>query len=305
MGRAGLPDGLLQPLAEADATDLDAACDRVVATGLTGPKGAMLVLDGAPLDRTVAAALWAAFSRAGHGPASVGRLVCVPPVAERLLGDLEAGARRLRLGDPRDAETEVGPLGSADRVDAIEALVRDAEERGALRLCGGPAGGSRFAPVVLGAVPRDARVLREPVPGPVLAVLEAGSEAEAIELARPAGWAGESAPAISIWTGDRTHGERVARALGAELTWVNEHGVAGPAAPVRLVRHTAPRQLASQQMRLRSARWLPYDPGLVRASEAAARLLHGRQSERLASLRSGGPALARVAVQLARETLRR
>jgi aldehyde dehydrogenase family protein len=183
--------------------------------------------------------------------------------------------------------------------------VRDAEERGAARLCGGPAGGGRFAPAVLRAVPRDARVLREPVPGPVLAVLEAASEAEAVELARPAGWAGESAPAISVWTGDRKHGERVARVLGAELTWVNEHGVAGPAAPVRLARQTAPRQLASQQMRLRSARWLPYDPGLVRASEAAARLLHGRQSERLASLRSGGPALARVAVQLARETLRR
>jgi hypothetical protein len=168
-------------------------------------------------------------------------------------------------------------------------------------------------------------VLREPVPGPVLAVLEARDEADAIDLARPArrasalpagatadgavptagGWAGESAPAISVWTGDADHGERVARALEAELTWVNEHGVASPAAPVRLARHTAPRQLASQQTRLRSARWLPYDPGLVRASEAAARILHGRQSERLQHLRTGGPAIARVAAQLARETLRR
>jgi hypothetical protein len=71
---------------------------------------------------------------------------------------------------------------------------------------------------------------------------------------------------------------------------------------VRLARHTVPRTLGSQPLRLRSARWLPYDPGLVRASEAAARLLHGRQSERFAALRAGGPAIARVAVRLLRQT---
>jgi acyl-CoA reductase-like NAD-dependent aldehyde dehydrogenase len=300
LARAGLPDGLLQVEPGASAEELAGACDRVVETGLTGPKGAMLVLDGAPVDRTVSGALWAAFSRAGHGPSSVGRLICVPSVAEGLLRGLEAGARPLQVGDPLDPETEVGPLASEAQAEAIEALVRDAEALGAVRLCGGPLRDGRFAPVVLRGVPAEARILREPVPGPVLAVLEAGSEAEAIALARPAADA-----AISIWTDDRAHGERVARTLGAELTWVNEHGVAAPAAPVRIARHTVARQLASQPTRLRSAHWLPYDPGLVRASEAAARLVHGRQSERLSSLRRGGPALARVAVQLVRETLSR
>jgi acyl-CoA reductase-like NAD-dependent aldehyde dehydrogenase len=319
--RAGLPDGLLQLAPAADSAALAAACDRAIGTRLTGPKGAMLVLDGAPLDRTVSAALWAAFSRAGHGPASVGRIVCVPTVTEPLARALEAGARRLRVGDPRDPQTEVGPLGGPSSVEAIEALVREAEAGGAVRLCGGPAGEDRLAPIVLRSVPRDARVLREPVPGPVLALLEAGTEADAIDLARPArragalsagdqasgaaptagGWAGESAPAISVWTGDRAHGERVARTLEAELTWVNEHGVAAPAPPVRIARHTAPRQLASMPAKLRSARWLPYDPALVRASETAARLRYGRESERLSVVRRGGPALARVAVRVARE----
>ncbi|MGI8624372.1 MAG: hypothetical protein ACR2NB_13030, partial [Solirubrobacteraceae bacterium] len=86
---------------------------------------------------------------------------------------------------------------------------------------------------------------------------------------------------------------------------VNEHGAAAPAAPVRLARHTSARQLASRSIRLRSARWLPYDPRLVRASETAARLLYGRESQRLATLRSGGPALARVALRMARESVRR
>ena len=89
--------------------------------------------------------------------------------------------------------------------------------------------------------------------------------------------------AVSVWTDDRRHGERVARSLGAELAWVNEHGQSVPSVPVRLARHVAPRRLASQPPRVRSARWLPYDPALVRARTAAARLLHGRESERVAA----------------------
>jgi hypothetical protein len=108
-----------------------------------------------------------------------------------------------------------------------------------------------------------------------------------------------------VWAGDRAHGERIARTLGVELTWVNEHGAAAPAAPVRLARHTQPRQLASRSIRLRSARWLPYDATLVRASETAARIMYGRESERWDVVRRGGPAFARVAVRMARETLRR
>jgi hypothetical protein len=128
--------------------------------------------------------------------------------------------------------------------------------------------------------------------------VEARSEEEAIALA------GGGEATVSVWTGDRGHGERVVRALGAELTWVNEHGIAAPAAPVRLAHHTEQRQLASQPTRLRSARWLPYDPALVRAATATARVLHGRERERLATLRGSAIPLLRTAVRLAREALR-
>ena len=93
---------------------------------------------------------------------------------------------------------------------------------------------------------------------------------------------------------------RIARSLGAELAWVNEHGTAVPSVPVRLGRHTEPHRLASQPAHLRSARWLPYDPTLVQARTAAARLLHGRESERLAALRDGALPLARVTLRAAR-----
>ena len=71
-------------------------------------------------------------------PAAAGRLVVAPGLAEPLLERLVTGAERLRLGDPEDAATEVGPLASRADLEAVERLVAEAESGGAERLCGGP-----------------------------------------------------------------------------------------------------------------------------------------------------------------------
>lgn len=299
MARAGIPEGLVAPVdARTSLAELEAACDRAWDTEPEGPKASVLVLDGAPVERAVDGALWAGFARAGRGPAAVGRVVAVSQVAEALTAGLHEGARRLRLGDPLDPRTEVGPLDAEEDVALVAELVDEAVAGGAELLCGGPAPGDRaFAPAVLRGVAPDARLLHEPVPGPVLAVLEAADESAAIELARGA------APIASVWTADRAHGERVARALGAERAWVNDHGPLSPAAPARLARHVSELQLGSSPTLLRSARWLPYDPALVRATTALAHLLHGRESDRLRAARSGALPLARVAARLAREAV--
>jgi acyl-CoA reductase-like NAD-dependent aldehyde dehydrogenase len=213
---------------------------------------------------------------------------------------LVAGAKRLRPGDPLDPDTEVGPLASAEEVAAVEAAVAAAETEGAERLCGGPVSvpglaGSFFAPVVLRGVAPGAAILREAPPGPVLAVVEAADGAEAIELADTG-----DAPAVSVWTGDPARGERIARRLRAELTWVNEHGTADAAPPVRLARHVLVRRVASGPRGLDRVRWLPHDPALVGARVAVARLAHGRESERLDALRAGAIPLARTLARLAR-----
>jgi acyl-CoA reductase-like NAD-dependent aldehyde dehydrogenase len=298
--RAGLPEELFQLGGE---RDLEGAA-RVVALDPPATKGTMLVLDGAPLDRAVTGAVWAAFAGSGRRHAAVGRAIAVRPQALALAAGIEAAARRLRVGDPRRPDTEVGPLASAADRDRVERLVAAAEAAGATRLCGGPIDlpgidGAFYAPAVLRAVSPVAALLHEPVPGPVLALVEADSDAEATELA------GESPGTVSVWTGDVNYGERVARGLGADIAWINEHGVATPAAPVRLAKYVVSRQLASQPTRLWSARWLPYDPALLRAATASARLLHGRESERWATLRGGALPLARTAVRLGREALSR
>ena len=182
--RAGLPEELFQV---GGADDLDGAA-AVVHLDPPATKGTMLVLDGAPLDRAVTGAVWAAFAGSGRRHAAVGRAIAVRPQSLALAAGIEAAARRLRVGDPRRPDTEVGPLASAADRERVEALVAAAEAAGASRLCGGPlelpgVDGAFYAPVVLRAVPPDAALLHEPVPGPVLALVEAASDAEAAALA--------------------------------------------------------------------------------------------------------------------------
>jgi acyl-CoA reductase-like NAD-dependent aldehyde dehydrogenase len=297
--RGGVPEELIAAVAE-DA-DLS-GCANVLDTRPREHKGTMLVLDGAPLERTVSGALWAAFAGAGRHHAAVGRMVVVPSLAAPLAAALAEGARRLHPGDPRLPETEIGPLISPAQRDQVAELVDAAVAEGATLLCGGPldlpAEGAFYAPTVLRGVPADARILHEPVPGPVLALVEAPDERKAIALAH-------GSPAVSVWAGDRGHAERVARTLGAEVAWVNEHGHSIPGAAVLVAGHVTPRRLESQPTRLRSARWLPYDPALVRAATASAQIIHGRESERLGVLRRGAVPLVRTARRLAREALTR
>ena len=164
---------------------------------------------------------------------------------------------------------------------------------------------------MLRRVPAEARILREPVPGPVLAVVEASGEAAAIALAQDGPEERDSrerrarGEVVSIWAADRDKGERVARTLSAEVTWVNEHGAVAPGPALRLQRHVAPRQVASRPTLLGGARRLPYDPSLVRARTAASRLAHGRESDRLAVLRRDAGPLARAALRISASLLRR
>ena len=315
--RAGIPEELLAVVHGDEARSaLDDACARVVS--LAGPeaKGVMLVLEAAPVETVASAALWAAFAAGGRHPAAVGRLVCVPSVAEPLLGVLRERATRLRVGDPATELAEIGPLRATEDLAAVEALVEEAVAGGAELLCGGATRvegleGAFYAPAVLRRVPAGARILREPVPGPVLAVVEAPGEAAAISLVQDA--PGDERPhdrrarggVVSIWAGDRAKGERVARTLQTELTWINEHGAVAPGPALRLARHVAARQVASRPALVGGARRLPYDPALVRARTAATRLVHGRESDRLRVLQRDAGPLFRAALRMGSGLVRR
>jgi acyl-CoA reductase-like NAD-dependent aldehyde dehydrogenase len=269
--RAGLPGELLALVAP---DGLDAVCDRVIDLPRDTRRGLVLVLPGAPRRRVVEAALWAAFAR--HSGAA-GRLVVAGTAADGLVADLAAGAARLRVGDPRDPATEIGPLDSADALAAVEAALVGADAQGGGRVP--DLDGPHWRPTVVAGVGSGDPLFTSPPPGPVLAVHEAESVERAIAVAA-------GAASVSVWARDRDQGERVARRLAAPLTWVGRHGEAPPGVPLRLARHTVPRQVESRTSWAPGAPRLAAGPRIVESLTALAELRHGRESRRWAALRT-------------------
>ena len=262
--RGGVPPELIAVVPPDE--DLSALADRIVDTRPPETKGTMVVLDGAPLERTVTGALWAAFAGGGRHRAAVGRLVVVPSWPSRCSTRVVAGAERLRPGDPRQRRDRGRPAALARdaRRGSRSSSPRPSRE-GATLLCGGPldvpgVAGAFYAPAVLRGVPPDARILREPVPGPVLAVVEAGDEDDAIALA--------TARPCRVGLGRRPRARRAGRAHArAEVAWVNEHGHSIPSAAVRLAGHVdvTPARLPAHAAALRPL--APLRPALVRAAD--------------------------------------
>src|SRR5437660_5518749 len=235
LGRADLPEGVVRvahggadvgiALAQAPVHKVlftgSPAVGRVVARACVsrekevtlelGGKDAMVVLADAHLQRASACALWAGCAAAGQARGAVERIYVARERFDRFLGTLVAAASALTVGDPADPRTQLGPLASARRVAHVGALVAEAVEQGARVHCGGPVspadcpGGSFYAPAVLTGVTHEMRIMREPIDGPVLAVLAVDSVHEAIALANDS----EFALGASVWTADRYQALRI------------------------------------------------------------------------------------------------
>ena len=332
--RAGLPEGLVRIVHGGSATgralvdspvdqvrlagsvqvgrEVGEACARALKPSTLALAGndAMIVLDDAPLDRAIVGATWGAFANAGQAAGSIERAYVAREVYERFLTGVVARGRALRVGDPLDPSTEVGPLTSEDRAARVRALLDDAVARGATLHCGGGQTGAFVAPAVLTGVPSDAPLLREEVPGPVLVVAPVESVAEAIGRAN----AGEFGLGASVWTADRARGARVARALHAGMVWLNDHQVSAmtPQLPWggvkesglgRMRGEAALRECVTDKVltwdppRGRQPWWHPYDAALVRAGEGLAWLRSARDRDRSRAWRARPIAMARLALR--------
>lgn len=327
--RAGLPEGLLgvvhghagtgralvnAPVAQIRFTGGQAAGRDVGATCAQGLKRAvldlggrdpMIVLADAAVPRAVRGAVWAAFANAGQSGGSVERLLCVPETYDRMLHGVVAATRELRTGDPADPATEIGPLVTKARRDAVAEMVEEAVALGATQHCGGPLERSGFAPVVLSEVPDGARIARDDVPGPVLVVERVADEAEAIRRVNEA----SHGLGASVWTADRARGERVAAELHVGMVWLNDHLVArsAPQVPwggvggsglgrargaIALRTCAEPKAVTWDPPVSRPAWWFPYDRRLAKASAAAVRLRSRRDADRRRALRDTRALLA-------------
>ena len=239
--RAGVPGELLTTVPAAAADALSDVCRRVVDLPPAARLGTLIVLEGAPRQAVVEAAVWAAFAAGGRHPAAAGRLVVVQGALPGLLEALTAATARLRVGDPRDPDVDVGPL--ADPADAARLTVGEEVHIAGLR-------GPFWTPIVVGGLEPDDPLFRTPPPGPVLAVVEVPDADTAVAVAARDGRDGP----ISVWARDPAKGERVARRLPATTTWIGRHGVSPTGVPVRIARHVVPRQLEWR------AAWAPGAP---------------------------------------------
>jgi acyl-CoA reductase-like NAD-dependent aldehyde dehydrogenase len=183
-----------------------------------GGKSANIVFADADLERAAAAAPPAVFGNAGQDCCARSRILVERPVYHRFMELLEGHVSALRVGDPLDEGTEMGPLISASHREEVAAYLEDGAPvafRGSV-----PEGrGYWLAPTVLGPLENSDRAAREEIFGPIAAVIPFEGEEQAVRLANDTiyGLSG------SIWTGDGARALRVARALDAGVLSINSN----------------------------------------------------------------------------------
>jgi acyl-CoA reductase-like NAD-dependent aldehyde dehydrogenase len=183
-----------------------------------GGKSANVVFADADLEKAAAAAPSAVFGNAGQDCCARSRILVERSALDRFMEAFERSVKAVRVGDPLDEATEMGPLISADQRRTVASYLDDGAPV-AFRGSAPEGRGFWFAPTVLSPVDPSARAAREEIFGPVAAVIPFDGEAEAIALANDTiyGLSG------SIWTRDGARALRVARALEAGTLSINSN----------------------------------------------------------------------------------
>ncbi|OAF18809.1 aldehyde dehydrogenase family protein [Bradyrhizobium neotropicale] len=207
-----------------------AAATNLVPVSLElGGKSPFVVFASADLDAAATTAARQYFN-AGQVCVAGTRVLAERSIAESLLEKIREKVGAMRVGDPRDERTSVGPLISARQFERVKGFVDRARAQGAEVLFGGrqhSAGELYFEPTLLAPVSQKSEIVQNEVFGPVLTWQIFDDEAEAVTLANDTVYG----LAAVIFTGDAAQGERVGKAIVAGTVWVNSFFVRNLAAP--------------------------------------------------------------------------
>jgi betaine-aldehyde dehydrogenase len=191
-----------------------------------GGKSANVVFADADVERAAAAAPMAVFGNAGQDCCARSRILVERPALDAFMAELERHVRAIRVGDPLDEGTEMGPLISRGHRETVASFLADGAPV-AFRGSAPEGPGYWFPPTVLAPVDNDDRPAREEIFGPIACVIPFDGEAEAIRLANDTvyGLSG------SIWTRDGARALRVARAIDTGVLSINSNNSVRVATP--------------------------------------------------------------------------
>lgn len=246
---AGLPEHLLSVLVVAEPEvpamiERLIADDRIAAVTLTGSNragaavgaaagrvskksvlelggsDALIVLDDADVPAAAAAAVKARFQNAGQSCVCAKRFIVAAPIAERFTELFVQGAKALKVGDPSDPATQMGPLARADLRDALRNQVERSVAAGATLLTGGKpldGPGYFFEPTVVANAAPGMGVFDEETFGPVAAIAVAKDDDDAVRLAN----ATPFGLSLSVWTASTERGVQVAKRITSGAAFIN------------------------------------------------------------------------------------
>ncbi|OWY28137.1 aldehyde dehydrogenase [Herbaspirillum robiniae] len=203
------------------------AADKMMPVSLElGGKSPTMVFDDADLDHAVAGVLYGIFSSSGESCIAGSRLFVARGVYDSFMERLAAGAAALRVGDPADERTQMGPLITARHREGIERYVDIGITDGGRIRTGGtrPQGaaferGYYYTPTIIEGVTNDQRICQEEIFGPVLVAMPFDDEEALIEQANDSVYA----LAAGIWTRDYKKAWRIGRAVQAGNVWINTY----------------------------------------------------------------------------------
>jgi len=203
------------------------AADKMMPVSLElGGKSATMVLEDADLDHAVNGVLYGIFSSSGESCIAGSRLFVAGKLYSAFMDKLVAKAAALRVGDPADERTQMGPLISAKHRESIESFVQLGRSEGGRVLTGGhrPEGalydkGYYYRPTIIEGLGNDAQMCQQEIFGPVLAVLRFDDEADLLRQANDSIYA----LAAGIWTRDYKKAWRIGRAVQAGTVWINTY----------------------------------------------------------------------------------
>jgi succinate-semialdehyde dehydrogenase/glutarate-semialdehyde dehydrogenase len=253
--RAGFPEGAFQTLLiGAKQVDAILSDPRVAAATLTGSEGAgvevgvsaakrikkvvlelggsdpFIVMPSADLDLAVDTAVKARVINNGQSCIAAKRFIVAEKIADKFESVFVAKMKALKVGDPMDAATELGPLATADAVTSLQADVDATVKAGARVLTGGKpvdGPGSFYAPTVLANIPKDSPGYGEELFGPVASIFRVPDIDAAIRLANDSRFG----LGASAWTNDDAERDRFAGEIDAGMVFINKMVVSDPRMP--------------------------------------------------------------------------